>query len=169
MGETGNDNELSIKELEAQINRAPDKNDPQIILLTRKFLMRKTESKLSSETKELLRQRIVRFEPKQIESISSGGTMPQRFKFVREEDEIILFPDSAMDKHMHIDYAVAADMKNPNDAGVFTVDPIGKIIKLEGSSSSSLHIPPWNNPERSKTVERLKGNLPNGYRVETSN
>lgn len=158
------ENEPSMADLEAQIRKAPDQNDPGIIRLTRRFLMRKTETKLTAETIKFLRQLIIQYEPDQLESICADGVR-KRFKFAREGDGVVLFPNSDIDNYFHIDYAVAAGMTNPDDAGLITVDPAGKKIILFGDSFS-LHIPPTNNLERPKTVEILGGNLPAGYVVK---
>lgn len=132
----------------------------------RKKLMDDYRSKMTPEQIEELKKCILPFSAENINAIiNMPGKKPgfTPYKFVREGDRIILFPIIENDKNMHIHYAIADGMQNPDDGGNLFI--YNDKINLNGTSSS-LQINPRENPERPKSVELVKVNLPAGMTLK---
>jgi hypothetical protein len=167
---------MSLDDLE-KLARFVDPLNESTAYVIRRYLMRKQEKELSAEQIEALKQNITVLDREKIlENLQkSKPSLAGRFfevfrsspKFVREGERIIIFPDHrkldrSEDGFMHIDYAVADGMKNPEDGGkiIFLAEQI-----ITTNQSSSLHIPKQGGNARLGTKKVLQKLAPSNVSV----
>lgn len=159
---------IHLDELSSVLGKIDHTTKPDGIKIMRRYLMRKEKERTPADILKILKEHTHVASPTTI-----GYCMPTessyrriRYKFVRENERIIIFPDEKEDEDsgiMHIHFALADGMYLPDDAGLFTFHRIG-ILEVTGASGS-LHIP-WPNPARPATMEQLQSILPAGIELE---
>lgn len=156
---------MSLSDLENLLFQIDTINNPNGIAIMRRYLMRKTKNQVAEAILDSLKLKIITPSVKTMSTFVSDTSKP--YKFVREGERIIIFSDSRQDKDnkiMHIHYALAAGMYLPEDGGSLAYLPMRNAFELSGNSSS-LHIPPTNNPARQVSIETLRPSIPSGIKL----
>lgn len=154
-------NRLPLPDLERLLRGIDVTSDPLGIAAMRRYLMRLTATRTPTEKLALLRPKIVIPNAETISALLSDLGGITKYKFVREKEQIIIFPDQEKDDAMHIHYAVAAGMYLPDDGGFLTFHSLENKCEV-GGSSSSLHVSPSNNLARPHTIQVFRPMMPNG-------
>lgn len=152
---------LPLDDLRKLLGTIDHIHHPRGIRIMRRYLMRCEENKFDSTTLSALRTKILIPSPITLSSCIPKESYLASYKFVREKDRLIMFPESEDENKaniMHIHYAIADGMYLPDDAGFMNFYKSGR-FQVEGSSSS-LHVSPFNNLDRPATISLLTGITP---------
>ncbi|VVA44197.1 hypothetical protein CANDROIZ_50002 [Candidatus Roizmanbacteria bacterium] len=155
---------MSLPDLERLLMSMDTIKDPFGITVMRRYLMRSVKAKTSTEVIDSLQSKIITASIETMAELATTKSMP--YKFVRENKKTIIFKDKP-GKLMHIHYALAAGMYLPQDGGSLACLNNKKTFQLSGNSSS-LHIPPYDNPARQVSLEILRPSIPAGFKLITS-
>lgn len=158
---------MSLADLERLLTNMDMTKDPFGIAVMRRYLMRQAQSKTDQS---IIEQIVEQIQEPSTELMKKIIKNPTPFKFVREGKNMIIFQDLREDADngiMHIQYALAAGMYLPDDGGFLGYYPNREAFQLSGNSSS-LHIPPYNNPARQVSLKILRPSIPAQFTLTAS-
>lgn len=150
---------LSISELEDPVQRDEAENLAQANKVLKHLVIKLAEKDLTEEKRRsLLSKTLVASQDSLAQLKKEQGEPSELWRFVRQGEKIIIFSSST--KEMHVDYAVANGLLDPDDAGYLSSIITSKdTVRIGREGSTSLYIR-GSNPHRETTLLLLQNIAP---------